>query len=174
MTQLIKSGSKGEQVKELQQKLVKLGFTVSSDGIFGPGTKAAIEELQALFGYDVDGDVGEATHKLIDQQVAAGFNAQSADAVKKAIVAQGNATKLERTLQRGFEGADVRFLQRRLLTLGFPLTVDGKYGDATDKAVRALQQAFKYDVDGIVGEATHKLLNQQIGYGWQAGGQPNS
>jgi peptidoglycan hydrolase-like protein with peptidoglycan-binding domain len=167
-TQLIKSGSKGEPVKELQTKLAKLGFTVAADGIFGPGTRAAVEELQALFGYDVDGDVGDATHKLIDQQVGLGFNVQSADFVKRAIVAQGNATALERTIQRGMEGADVRFVQRRLLTLGFSLTVDGKFGDATEKAVRALQQAFKYDVDGIVGQATHKLINQQIGYGWSA------
>lgn len=169
MAERIKPGSKGEPVKELQQKLVKLGFTVDTDGIFGPGTKAAVQELQALFGYDVDGDVGEATHKLVDQQVGLGFDVRSTEAVKKAIVAQGSGTKLARTLQRGFGGPDVRFLQRRLLTLGYTLDVDGSYGSATEQAVRALQQAFKYDVDGIVGEATHKLINQQIGYGWTQG-----
>lgn len=169
MAPLIKSGSRGEQVKELQQKLAQLGLPVASDGIFGPGTKTAVAELQALFGYDVDGDVGDATHKLIEQQLGAHFTVTDHEQVKLAITNFGKATKLERNLQRGSEGADVRFLQRRLTVLGFALAVDGKFGESTEQAVRALQQAFGYDVDGIVGEATHKLLNQQIGYGWKQG-----
>jgi hypothetical protein len=32
--------------------------------------------------------------------------------------------------------------------------------------VRSLQTVFGYDVDGVVGPATHKLIEQQLGYGW--------
>jgi peptidoglycan hydrolase-like protein with peptidoglycan-binding domain len=166
---LLKRGVEGGDVSLLQRKLGLLGYTVAVDGKYGDATEQAVRAVQQAFGYDVDGDVGDATHKLIDQQAGLGFNVQSAEAIKKAIVAQGNATKLKRTLESGFEGADVRFLQRRLLALGYTVSVDGKFGPATEKAVRALQQAFGYDVDGIVGEATHKLLNQQIGLGWTAG-----
>lgn len=173
MTQLLKHGAHGDSVKELQSQLSKLGFEVAADGIFGAGTAASVEELQALFGYEVDAQVGDATQKLIAQQVSLGFDVQKPEAIKKAIEAFGEKTALKRVLKPGAEGADVRFLQRRLVTLGYSLTIDGKFGPATEKAVRAVQQAFGYDVDGSVGQATHKLLNQQIGLSWSAG-QPTT
>jgi peptidoglycan hydrolase-like protein with peptidoglycan-binding domain len=163
---LLKNGVRGDAVKDLQTKLGQLGFTLTADGAYGPGTQGAVEEVQSLFGYDVDGIAGDATLKLVEQQVGAGFNVTLPEAVKAAIDAFGNKTALNRVLKPGTEGADVRFLQRRLVTLGYALEVDGKFGPATDKAVRAVQAAFGYDVDGSVGPATHKLLNQQIGYGW--------
>ncbi|MEY4515457.1 MAG: hypothetical protein RLZZ450_7579 [Pseudomonadota bacterium] len=167
-TQLLKSGSKGEPVKALQTKLQQLGFDSTPDGAFGPATQGAVEELQSLFGYDVDGIVGDGTLKLIDQQIGLTFNVKDPAALKKAVEA-GKIAAPKHALKRGSEGADVRILQRRLAVLGFAVTVDGKFGEATDKAVRGVQEAFKYDVDGVVGEATHKLINQQIGYGWTAG-----
>ena len=60
------------------------------------------------------------------------------------------------------------YLQRRLGALGFAVNPDGSFGAETDKAVRTLQGAFGYTVDGIVGEGTHKLINAQIGHGWNA------
>ncbi len=174
MPEMIKAGNKGEQVSTLQTQLAKLGFEVKPDGIFGPATKEALQELQTLFGYDVDGVVGPATQKLIDAQLGYQFNVTSPDAVKKALSGQGKTSDkgalmgaaLKRNLQRGFDGVDVRYLQRRLSALGFSVAADGKFGEATEQAVRAVQQAFGYDVDGIVGEATHNLINAQIGYGY--------
>lgn len=176
MAQLLKPGTQGEQVKALQAKLQQLGFELASDGHYGPDTRAAVEELQLLFGYDVDGVAGEATQKLVEQQAGLGFRMTAPDAIKRALEAQGKKSdkgltgpKLARVLKRGVEGSDVRYLQRRLSALGYTVAVDGKYGDATEQAVRALQQAFGYDVDGIVGEGTDRLLYQQIGYGYRAG-----
>jgi peptidoglycan hydrolase-like protein with peptidoglycan-binding domain len=166
MAEILKPGSRGEPVKALQTELVKLGFSVNPDGIFGPATGEAVGELQAIFGYDVDKSVGPATQGLISQQAKLGFDVRKPDALKSAIDASGHKTALAHVLKPGSEGIDVRFLQRRLNVLGFAIEVDGKFGAATEQAVRALQQAFGYDVDGAVGEATHKLLNQQIGYGW--------
>jgi peptidoglycan DL-endopeptidase CwlO len=175
MTTLIKPGTQGEQVTSLQTKLQSLGFDVKVDGHFGPGTRAAVEDLQALFGYDVDGVVGDGTLKLIEQQAGLGFSLSAPDAVKRGLSAQGgNAAPAKRVLQSGMEGPDVRYLQRRLLALGYVVDVDGKFGAGTEKAVRALQQQFGYDVDGIVGEATHKLANQQIGYDFRADAAPKA
>ena len=53
---LLKNGSKGEEVKQLQ---IKLGL--AADGHFGPGTEAKIKEWQAANGLAVDGIVGDAT-----------------------------------------------------------------------------------------------------------------
>jgi peptidoglycan DL-endopeptidase CwlO len=175
MAQLLKPGTQGEPIKQLQSKLRQLGFQIEADGHFGPATRAAVEDLQAFFGYDVDGVVGDATQKLIDQQVELSFNVTSAEAVKRGLEAQGQKAeqgftgpKLTHILKTGSEGPEVRYLQHRLVALGYHLTIDGKFGPATEEAVRALQQAFNYDVDGVVGDGTSKLIYQQIGYGYRA------
>ena len=168
MSKVLKSGGRGEDVAALQEELAKLGFDVQPDGVFGPSTRACIEELQALFGFDIDGMVGTETHELILEQTELGFDVRDASAVKDALASSGGATSLNRVLTQGSEGADVRFLQRRLVVLGYPLKVDAKFGPATEQAVRSLQRAFGYDVDGAAGEATHNLLNQQIALGWNA------
>lgn len=176
MSDTLKKGSKGDAVEALQGKLQQLGFDVKTDGIFGPNTAEAVEELQSAFGYDVDGIVGKGTHGLIDAQVGYGWNVKSAGAIKSALEAQGKQTdkgslagaELKRNLKQGADGADVKYLQRRLQALGFDVGVDGKFGEATDQAVKKLQSAFGYTIDGIVGPGTHKLINAQIGCGWNA------
>ncbi len=182
MSQVIKAGQKGEQVVALQQNLEKLGFELQSDGIFGPNTKTSVEELQAMFGYNIDGAVGDATHKLIESQLGYGFRIDQEDSVKRALEAQGKKTdkgaldgaELVQVLKRGSEGAPVRYLQRRLTALGFSPAVDGKFGSGTEQAVRKLQEIFGYDVDGIVGKATHRLINAQIGYGFHLSRNPKA
>ncbi|HKU44932.1 MAG TPA: peptidoglycan-binding domain-containing protein [Polyangiales bacterium] len=75
---ILKNGSRGDEVRTLQDKLKKLGFAVEPDGIFGPKTHAAVITMQTVFGYDIDGDVGPATQKLIDQQLGYGWSLQAA------------------------------------------------------------------------------------------------
>jgi putative chitinase len=53
---ILKVGSKGEDVKKLQQKL-----GLGADGIFGTGTEAAVKKWQADNGLTSDGIVGEGT-----------------------------------------------------------------------------------------------------------------
>ncbi|MCC7537783.1 MAG: peptidoglycan-binding protein [Deltaproteobacteria bacterium] len=69
-------------------------------------------------------------------------------------------------LKKGSKGQDVTKLQQQLGQLGFALTPDGAFGGQTDEAVRKLQTMFGYTVDGIVGPGTQKLIDAQIGYGW--------
>ncbi len=53
---LLRVGSRGAQVKKLQE-----GLGIGADGIFGNGTKKAVEEFQAANGLTVDGMAGPAT-----------------------------------------------------------------------------------------------------------------
>lgn len=53
---LLKIGSKGQEVKALQEKL-----GISADGDFGPGTEAKLKEWQAANGLTADGIAGPTT-----------------------------------------------------------------------------------------------------------------
>lgn len=75
---ILKKGSSGEEVKGAQNALKKLGFAIDADGIFGDKTHAAIITMQTIFGYDVDGMVGPATLKLLEQQVGYGWSLEAA------------------------------------------------------------------------------------------------
>ena len=64
-------------------------------------------------------------------------------------------------LQRGSSGDPVRFVQSYLSALGgsIPkLTIDGKFGAATQNAVSVFQAQHGLKVDGKVGPATWSAL----------------
>ena len=68
----LRYGSRGDKVKELQQKLKRWGYyTGSIDGIFGSGTQAAVKNFQKKNGLTADGIVGPKT------AVALGMNLTS-------------------------------------------------------------------------------------------------
>jgi peptidoglycan hydrolase-like protein with peptidoglycan-binding domain len=51
-------------------------------------------------------------------------------------------------------GADVEQWQRRMVELGFPLDIDGKYGPKSKEACQRFQAQRGLQVDGIVGPIT--------------------
>lgn len=51
----------GEDVRQVQEALVKLGYKVDVDGIFGPATAKAVKQFQQDKNLTVDGIVGQAT-----------------------------------------------------------------------------------------------------------------
>ena len=68
-----------------------------------------------------------------------------------------------RTLKRGCKGDDVLELQQSLNQLAFSsLTLNGSYGSATVKAVKAFQKAQKLTVDGIAGTKTLNRLTTRL------------
>ena len=56
---LLKKGSKGEQVKELQKAL-----GIAADGMFGPGTEKSVISFQKANGLTADGIVGQKTWEV--------------------------------------------------------------------------------------------------------------
>ena len=61
---VLKKGDKGEKVKELQKKLLALGYKLpkyGADGSFGNETKSAVEKFQRDWGIPVSGIVDEQT-----------------------------------------------------------------------------------------------------------------
>ncbi len=63
---VLRTGSRGEDVKTLQGRLHDLGYyTDEIDGQFGAATKAAVIEFQQANGLDADGMVGSETKTLL-------------------------------------------------------------------------------------------------------------
>jgi len=58
---LLKRGSTGKDVSDLQTKLKKLGYNITVDGAFGGETEDAVNHFQVSRGLTVDGKVGKAT-----------------------------------------------------------------------------------------------------------------
>ena len=84
---LLKVGSKGEDVKKLQQKL-----GLGSDGIFGKGTEDAVKSFQTKSGLNPDGIVGEQTWQKIMGQ---GVLITEPKTVSTPVVANVGSLKLE-------------------------------------------------------------------------------
>lgn len=61
-------------------------------------------------------------------------------------------------LQRGAKGEDVKRLQTLLNLRGAQLEVDGSFGPATEKAVKAFQKDHLLEVDGSCGGATWGVI----------------
>ena len=63
---VLRTGSRGEDVKTLQGRLHDLGYYTSEiDGQFGAATKAAVIDFQKANGLDADGMVGSETKALL-------------------------------------------------------------------------------------------------------------
>lgn len=61
----LKSGSRGEAVRALQQLLNTCGFPCGVDGGFGPNTRAAVIRFQEARGLGADGEVGPDTWRAL-------------------------------------------------------------------------------------------------------------
>lgn len=60
----LRKGNEGEDVKELQENLIQLGYdlgTSGTDGIFGAKTEKAVKEFQKKYNLEVDGIFGKAS-----------------------------------------------------------------------------------------------------------------
>lgn len=129
---ILRLGSKGQEVKELQQLL-----NIDSDGIFGRGTEKAVKKFQHENGLVVDGIVGPVTLKRIKN---------SSDKTINPVV-----------LRLDSKGEEVKKLQKSL-----NLVSDGIFGRGTENAVKEFQLKSGLVSDGIVGPVTWSRLGFKI------------
>ncbi len=170
----LRPGANGAQVKQLQEMLVRLGFTVGTvDGRYGNATKQAVIAFQAQNGLTQDGSVGPRTWAALQAKLEAPRSAvlpqldpsvlaraqQTPAAVDTTTATAASAT----TLRPGASGPEVRELQELLGRLGFSVgAVDGRYGNGTKQAVMAFQAQAGLTQDGSVGPRTWAALRAKL------------
>lgn len=82
---LLTNGCKGDDVKELQEALIDLGYDLGkwgADGDFGDCTEQAVIAFQSAHGCDPDGEYGPITHKALTAALAALKPAENPKKVK--------------------------------------------------------------------------------------------
>ncbi len=58
-------GDQGNEIAEIQAALSGLGYDVTADGAYGPGTAAAVREFEAARGLEQDGIVGPIVYEAL-------------------------------------------------------------------------------------------------------------
>lgn len=142
---ILKMGSSGESVIELQTNLTNLGYSTHGiDGIFGSNTYSAVIAFQSSHGCSVDGTVGPQTKSAI-------ANAVNANAASSSY------------LRRGSTGSAVAALQRNLTSLGYnTYGIDGDFGNNTYNALTAFQKDHGLNADGIAGPLTQNAISAAL------------
>lgn len=146
---LLRRGSRGPEVRELQERLTSAGVDPGPiDGDFGPTTENAVRAFQQARGLEVDGVVGPQT-----------WGALRGSVPPTAPVPAPAVPPFPGVLRLGSRGAGVRQLQQRLSERGLsPGPVDGDFGPKTDQVTRQFQGDQGVAVDGIVGPITWGAL----------------
>ena len=158
----LRQGSSGQNVR-LVQFWLKIARTVYSslnnvtvDGIFGSSTAAAVRRFQTYFGLTSDGVVGRTTwNKLYEV-----YN----DIANRLLSPSLRPGEYPGVLRNGSTGTAVRELQFYLYLMSAyqssipSVSIDGRFGAATEAAVRAYQRFAGLTVDGIVGRKTWDSL----------------
>lgn len=145
----LKTGSRGDKVKELQQALIKAGISVrgGADGVFGQYTAAALQSYQRAHGLNATG--------VVDAQVVAklGLGSGAAPAPATGGSSGGSATTSAYVgLKVGSTGQAVKDLQRALMNTGLSLLggADGVFGNATRATLIVFQRINGFPQTGVV------------------------
>ena len=158
----LREGSSGQNVRLVQfwLKIARTVYTslanVTVDGKFGAGTAAAVQRFQRYFGLTADGVVGRTTWQKLYEV----YN----DIANKLLSSSLRPGEYPGVLRTGSTGTAVRELQFYLYLMSAyessipPVSIDGKFGADTERAVRAYQRFAGLTVDGVVGRTTWNSL----------------
>nr|MBR4279858.1 peptidoglycan-binding protein [Clostridia bacterium] len=159
LAETLRRGDKGDNVIALQTGLSQLGYyTGKIDGKFGAGTLKAVKAFQKAESLKVDGLAGKSTQAALTDLTGVVFEEEDDDVVIDPSKPKTLFAGDYRTMQFGTAGTRVRVLQRALLALGFDVKVDGDYGSATHRAVKAFQTVVGLTADGKCGKKTMQKL----------------
>ncbi len=136
-TAILKNGSRGSEVKEVQRKLKLWGYYNGSvDGVFGKGTRDAVVAFQKKNGLKADGIVGKSTYKALGMTEAynalVGTDSSSVSGVG------------------GFSGSDVYLLAKTIHAEGRGEPYTGQVAIGAVILNRVRSKDFPNTVSGVV------------------------
>ncbi len=156
ITETLRIGSAGETVRQMQLRLIQLGYlSGSADGIYGNGTANAVSRFQRASKLTPDGIAGSETLTAL----------YSSSAVTTPTLAPTAAPVAATLLKIGDRGDDVRQMQQTLVALGYLRAADGVYGLQTYNAVKSFQSRNSLTSDGVAGKMTLTRLNSSNAIG---------
>lgn len=133
---VLRQGSKGGEVKEVQRRLKQWGYYSGSvDGVFGAATKKAVIAFQKKNGLTADGVVGKATYKAL------GMN-DSYNVLESQVPSQSGVN--------GFSEADVYLLARTIYAEGRGEPYTGQVAIGAVVMNRVRSKSFPNTVAGVV------------------------
>ena len=136
-TAVLKQGTSGNDVKEVQRRLKQWGYYKGSvDGVFGEGTKKAVIAFQKKNGLTADGVVGKSTYKALGMtksyEILAGQSSGGAQA------------------QNGYSSADVYLLAKTIHAEGRGEPYTGQVAIGAVMLNRVRNAAFPNTISGVV------------------------
>lgn len=167
---LLKEGSKGDDVRALQNKLKDLGYYKGSvTGNFGNLTAQAVMDFQRKNGLSADGIAGKKTLALLNGSSSSSGSSSSAGSSSSTTVTTSSL------LKEGSKGDDVLALQKKLKDLGYYSgSLTGNFGNLTAQAVMTFQRKNGLSADGIAGAKTLAALNGSASSGSNNSGGSSS
>jgi N-acetylmuramoyl-L-alanine amidase len=148
----IRLGDIGEDVRDVQRRLRRLGAELDTGGVFDLTTDRAVRGFQRTRGLAADGIIGPETWREL---VEAGHQLGDRLLWQSRVMLRGD---------------DVRELQQRLNRLGFDAgQEDGIFGPLVRAAVEEFQRNVGLEVDGVAGPQTVGAL-RRLHRDHQAGG----
>lgn len=159
-TPLLQNGDKGKDVKNLQERLIKLGYSVGkyrADGDFGDDTKEAVKQFQKDQKIKSDGVVGQITWGRLDNPKKVKQNKPNLEVDGK----WGKATtialqKYLGTLADGIISGQIKSpVTQRIYNVD--------YGKGGSTVIKALQKKIGAKEDGYIGSVTIRQLQKHLG-----------
>ena len=135
---ILRQGSKGGEVKEVQRRLKLWGYYQGSvDGVFGAGTRSAVVAFQKKNGLKADGVVGKSTYKAL------GMNSSY-----QALAGQTGGNTSGGV--NGFSSSDVYLLAKTIYAEGRGEPYTGQVAIGAVVLNRVHDKAFPNTISGVV------------------------
>ncbi len=135
---VLRQGSSGNEVKEVQRRLKMWGYyTGSVDGKFGAGTKKAVIAFQKKNGLTADGVVGKSTYKALG--MSSSYNALAGQSQQSSVSGVN-----------GFSSADLYLLAKTIYAEGRGEPYTGQVAIGAVVMNRIRHSSFPNTVSGVV------------------------
>lgn len=161
----LSKGSRGWDVKVLQDKLINLNYRFNNwyeEGYFDDSTVAVVKQFQQKNGIKVTGRFDSTMRRYLWPTTV-----EIEEAIQQSYEGTIDDPYVGRTLKLGSYGEDVKAIQMKLLGSGYMTgNADGIYGALTKAAVKRFQRAYSalYGLkpDGVVGPKTWVAINTEL------------